>query len=35
MEVMASDVEFLSPKGDNKDVDPQSGYEKVDIEVPY
>lgn len=33
MEVLASEVEFLSPRSDN--VDPQSGYEKVDVDVPY
>ena len=33
MEVLASEVEFLSPRNDN--VDPQSGYEKVDVDVPY
>lgn len=33
MEVLAQEVEFLSPRNDN--VDPQSGYEKVDVDVPY
>lgn len=33
MEVLAQEVEFLSPRSDN--VDPQSGYEKVDVDVPY
>ena len=34
MEVMAQDVEFLTPRGDSN-IDPQSGYQKVDVEVPY
>lgn len=33
MEVLAQEVEFLSPRNDN--VDSQSGYEKVDVDVPY
>ena len=35
MELMAQDVEFLSPKGDN--IDKESGYEKVDVgdALPY
>ena len=34
LEVVASEVEFLSPR--NEDVDPQSGYQKVSPEgLPY
>lgn len=34
LEVVASEVEFLSPR--SEDVDPQSGYQKVSVEgLPY
>ena len=33
MEVTADDVEFLSARGEN--VDPQSGMQKVEVDLPY
>lgn len=33
LELLASDVEFLSARESN--VDKQTGFEKVDVEVPY
>lgn len=34
LEVVASEVEFLSPR--SEDIDPQSGYQKVSVEgLPY
>lgn len=33
MEVMAQDVEFLSPKSES--IDQQSGMEKVNVDLPY
>ena len=32
IEVMAQDVEFLSPR---TEIDPQSGMEKVSVDLPY
>lgn len=33
MEIMAQDVEFMSPKSDT--IDQQSGMEKVNVDLPY
>ena len=36
LEVLASEVEFLSPKAEQTEVDPQTGYQKVNTaELPY
>ena len=33
LEVMAQDCEFLSPRGES--IDKETGYQKVDEEIPY
>jgi len=36
MEVRADEVEFLSPAGEQKQIDPQTGYQKVEPDdMPY
>lgn len=36
LEVLANEVEFLSPKSEQTEVDPQTGYQKVNTaELPY
>ena len=36
LEVLAEDVEFLTPKGEQTDVDKQTGYQKVQPnDLPY